>query len=103
VRTWRECGYLACIESYNLTIGCWLTLDGAIPTTSDANLGTTSSNRWAMQVAEVRVWCVNTPVAGEDGIINTVDDRVLLTGGGVLYSPDSLSVGGEPATPSTEV
>jgi len=84
------------------TIGCWLTLDGTIPTIDRVGFGGTPQNRWAQMTSPSRVWCKNTAVPGEDGIINTPDDRVLIVGGGVRYG-DGFSIGGEPATPSAEI
>ena len=84
------------------TIGCWLTLDGVIPTVDRAGFGDTPVNRWAQMTAPSRVWGTNTRVPGEDGILNTPDDRILLVGGGVEYD-NGLSIGGEPASPSAEI
>lgn len=83
-------------------IGCWLHLDGALPTVDLSNFGTTQSNRWAKRFGLARVWTAIMAVAGEDGIIDSVDDRVLLAGGGTEYG-DEASVGSEPTTPSCEV
>lgn len=83
-------------------VGHWLTLDGAIPTVDLSVFGNTSPNRWGKRVTRQRAWGRNAPVAGQDGIINTPDDRLLLTGGGKDYG-DPASVGGEPATPSSEL
>jgi hypothetical protein len=80
-------------------IGCWLTFDGQIPTTDIDVFGTTATNRWARPVAGRRVWYKNIPVAGEDGILNSPDDRILLAGGGQDYG----SAGGEPTSPSSEI
>ncbi len=83
-------------------IGCWLTVDGAIPTTDLANFGTTPNARWARRVGATRVWGTLIPLAGEDGIIYSADDRVLIAGGGTDYG-DPVNVGGEPTAPSTEI
>jgi hypothetical protein len=45
------------------------------------------------------VYPVNLPVPGEDGIINTPDDRILLTGGGA----DGRLQGEEPTNPSAVI
>jgi len=85
------------------TIGCWLTLDGVIPTVNRMGFGDTlEQNRWGQMNAAQRVWSSNTPLPGEDGIINTPDDRILLAGGGVEYTV-GLGIGGEPVSPSAEV
>ncbi len=83
-------------------IGCWLTADGAIPTTDLANFGTTPTTGWARRIGATRVWGTLIPLAGEDGIIYSADDRVLLAGGGTDYG-DPVNVGGEPTAPSTEI
>jgi len=83
-------------------IGCWLGMDGAIPTIDRSLYATTPPARWARRVGASRVWCAFTPVAGEDGIIHSPDDRVLMTGGGTDYG-DPINVGGEPTTPSAEL
>ena len=46
--------------------------------------------------------CLHTlsVIPGEDGLLNTVDDRVVSIGGGVSYFPN---YGDEPATISCEV
>lgn len=80
-------------------IGCWLNLDGQIPTVDLTYYGTTPVARWARQVAPARVFNVNLPLPGEDGILDTPDDRILLAGGGQDY----VSLGGEPTIPSAEV
>ena len=49
--------------------------------------------------ASWRVYPVNLAIPGQDGIINTTDDRILLAGGG----SDGRFVGGEPAAPSAEI
>ncbi|HVR74970.1 MAG TPA: hypothetical protein VMT52_11585 [Planctomycetota bacterium] len=83
-------------------IGCWLHLDGAIPTVDLSNFGSTAPTRWAKRFGIFRAWPAIMAVAGEDGIIESVDDRVLLAGGGTEYG-DPVSVGSEPTTPSCEI
>ena len=87
-------------------IGCWVTLDGKIPTpglTPDTFLNgfgdLRTPARWAKNVASTRIFCHNMRVAGEDGVIDTPDDRMLLTGGGLDY----FQIGGEPTAPSAEL
>ena len=81
-------------------IGTWLTLDGFIPTVDMSLYGSTpQATRWARAVADRRVYYKNIPVAGEDGILNTPDDRILLAGGGIDYP----GFGSEPTTPSAEI
>jgi len=80
-------------------LGCWLVLDGDIPTTDFTNFGTTPPNNWARKPANARVYPINLPVPGEDGIIGTPDDRIALTGGG----SDGQFQGGEPTSPSTSI
>jgi hypothetical protein len=84
------------------TIGCWLTLDGVIPTVSLTGFGNTPVNRWAQMTAPSRIWGTNTQIPGEDGLLNTPDDRILLAGGGVEYT-NGMSIGGEPTSPSAEI
>jgi hypothetical protein len=83
-------------------IGCWLTLDGAIPTTDLTDFGTTPTARWAKRVGATRNWCRLIQLSGEDGISNSPDDRVLMAGGGNSYG-DPANIGGEPTTPSSEI
>jgi hypothetical protein len=90
-------------------IGTWLTLDGPglldptqthIPTISTDGFGEmVSPTRWARMIAPRRIFGANIKTAGEDGILNTFDDRVLLAGGGDDYT----FLGGEPAAPSAEI
>jgi len=87
-------------------IGCWFTLDGQIPVPglepSEFLNGFgdfRTPSRWARNVAPTRIFCHNLRVAGEDGVIDTPDDRLLLTGGGLDYP----QVGGEPSAPSAEL
>jgi hypothetical protein len=86
-------------ENFLGIVGYWFTLDGFIPLENTDNLGTTSPERLARNQAGRRIYCQNVAVAGEDGLIDTFDDRVLLTGGGRNY----FALGGEPATPSAEL
>jgi len=80
-------------------IGCWLTMDGALPTTDMSNYQTTPESRWARANGIQRVFGKNITLAGEDGIMNTPDDRILLAGGGIDY----YGPGAEPTTPSAEI
>jgi hypothetical protein len=97
-------------------VGCWFTLDGSpnVPELSNFGIpvpGLTpqeflrgfgdfrTPSRWARNVAATRIFCVNMRVAGEDGVIDTADDRLLLTGGGLDYA----QTGGEPSAPSSEL
>ena len=61
--------------------------------------GTTQTSRMAHMTAGWRVYPLNIAIPGVDGIINTVDDRILLSGGGT----DGRFVGAEPAAPSCEI
>lgn len=82
-------------------VGTWLTLDGDIPGDAFASppYSGTPTDRWAAPSAPARVWHRNIPLPGEDGVIGTRDDRILLAGGGTSYE----GFGGEPATPSAEI
>ena len=80
-------------------LGCWLILDGDIPTAGFGNFGTTPTNNWARKPSSGRVYCMNLAIPGEDGIIRTADDRVLLSGGG----SDGRFQGEEPTNPSAVV
>lgn len=80
-------------------VGTWLTLDGEIPTVDLNFFGTTQASRMAHMTASWRVYAFNIAIPGTDGIINTVDDRVLLSGGGT----DGRFAGAEPAAPSAEI
>ena len=61
--------------------------------------GATGPARWAKPKAAPRVFHRNIQLAGEDEIMNTSDDRILLSGGGNDYTTQ----GGEPASPSAEI
>ena len=61
--------------------------------------GTTQSSRMARMTAGWRVYPSNLAITGVDGVINTPDDRVLLSGGGT----DGRFAGAEPAAPSAEM
>ncbi len=80
-------------------VGTWFTIDGFIPTVDATNYGNTQASRWAKANAVPRIFHRNIQLAGEDGIMNTSDDRVLLAGGGKDYG----SQGGEPCSPSSEI
>lgn len=80
-------------------VGAWLTLDGSIPTVDLTAYGSTQASGWARSRAERRVFCRNVQIAGEDGLFNTTDDRILLTGGGTSYP----QTGGVPTIPSAEI
>ena len=80
-------------------LGCWLILDGDIPTVGLGNFGTTPTNNWARKPSSGRVYAVNLAVPGEDGITNTPDDRILLSGGG----SDGQFQGEEPTNPSAVI
>jgi hypothetical protein len=82
-------------------IGSWLTLDGQLPTTelTAPPYSGTPTARWGQPQGDVRVWYRNIPLPGEDGILNTPDDRIILAGGGKSYD----APGGEPTTPSAEI
>ena len=80
-------------------VGTWLTLDGELPTVDLNFFGTTQASRMAHMTAGWRVYSLNMAIPGTDGIVGTVDDRVLLSGGGT----DGRFVGAEPAAPSAEV
>jgi hypothetical protein len=78
-------------------VGVWFTLDGFI----DATLQSwgTSANNIAVNRGGARAYVVCAPVAGVDGRLGSLDDRILLTGGGREYN----LTGGEPTSPSAEV
>ena len=80
-------------------VGTWLTLDGDIPTLDLNFFGTTQASRMAHMKAGWRVYPSNLTIPGTDGIINTTDDRILISGGGT----DGRFAGSEPAAPSAEV
>jgi hypothetical protein len=81
-------------------VGTWLTLDGLVPAGSLEGFGEhTPPARWARITAPARIFGANLPVAGEDQILRTADDRLLLAGGGDDYA----LFGGEPAAPSSEL
>jgi hypothetical protein len=82
-------------------IGTWLVIDGDIPTTDTVLFGTTPEARWARKIATYRVYSLNLALPGEDGLLNTRDDRILLSGGGsdsFFFPP-----GSEPAAPNCEI
>jgi len=79
-------------------VGAWLTIDGNV----DGNVeswGTTPADEWPQSRGRSRVYTVLTPLAGVDGRLGTLDDRVLLIGGGTQYARQ----GGEPTSPSAEI
>lgn len=80
-------------------LGCWLILDGDIPTLGLGNFGTTPTNNWARKPSAGRVYPRNIAIPGEDGILRTADDRVLMAGGG----SDGQFQGEEPTNPSAVV
>jgi hypothetical protein len=80
-------------------VGTWLTLDGFIPTTDLTQYANTATARWGQAAGINRVFGTNIQQAGQDGIMNSADDRILLAGGGTDYQ----SFGGEPTTPSAEI
>jgi hypothetical protein len=89
-------------------IGCWLNLDGKLPTgvlpepqpALPPNFREQlSTNQWAQSVAIARVFHTSCPVAGVDGVAGTFDDRMLIAGGGDDYS----FFGGEATAPSCEL
>ncbi len=83
-------------------VGCWLTLDGALPTVNAADFGTTPLAGWAKAAAARRVHSRSVPLPGKDRILNTPDDLVLLTGGSVSDG-DPFNAGGDLTQPSTEI
>jgi hypothetical protein len=83
-------------------IGCWLLLDSVLPTTDLSGYATTQPPLWGRRVGATRVWHRMTSTAGEDGITNSPDDRVIIVGGGNEYG-DAINVGGEPTSPSAEL
>ena len=79
--------------------GTWLALDGFIPTTTLDNFGDTPFGNFAVMKGEVRLNGKLISIAGQDGIDDTFDDRVLFTGGGTNF----ITGGGEPTFPSSEI
>ena len=80
-------------------VGCWLLLDGEIPTT-DPGLdvfGTTPPFNWA-SMADIHCWAKVLQVAGPDGVVGTPKDRLVIIGGGQPFGP-----GQDPISPSTEI
>ncbi len=87
-------------ENINPTgvIGCWLALDGKLPSHDRIGFADVQPAIWAHNAVN-RVYTALVAVAGEDGIIDTTDDRILFTGGG----QDGLDFGGEASVPSCEL
>jgi len=80
-------------------VGTWLALDGKYPSTDRIGFAdTTFPGNWPRILAQ-RVYGRNLSVAGEDGIYDTIDDRVLISGGG----QDPRDQGGEASQPSAEL
>jgi hypothetical protein len=75
-------------------VGVWFTIDGMM-THNIEDFGTTPNSRWAQSRGYARIYtkCIQLP--GVDGIRDTPDDRILLSGGG--------SAGGETTSPSAEI
>ena len=81
-------------------VGSWLIADGAIPTATNDEYGTTFPiTRWGRKIANARVYHETNALPGEDGLIGSPDDRVFLSGGGTDYG----TFGDEPTAPSSEV
>jgi hypothetical protein len=83
-------------------LGAWLALDGHFPSTdrigyADTTFSYTPGN-WPHNLAH-RVHARLISVAGEDGIYDTTDDRVLSSGGG----QDPVDQGGEASEPAAEL
>lgn len=79
-------------------VGCWLALDGKLPSHNRIGFGDVDPIIWAHNNAD-RTYVALVAIAGEDGIVNTTDDRVLFTGGG----QNGLDFGGEASVPSSEL
>jgi hypothetical protein len=77
--------------------GTWFSLDGDLPNTDRIGYGDTPLGEWAHNNVN-RCFPKLISLAGEDGIINTIDDRVLACGGGQDHQS-----GGEATQPSAEV
>lgn len=80
-------------------IGTWLALDGSIPDNDDVGFADTAIGDFAELRSVNRLWSTLIAIAGQDGIDNTVDDRILFAGGGQSVN----GPGGEPVFPSSEV
>jgi hypothetical protein len=63
------------------------------------DFATAPNSRWGQSEGYPRVYCKNIMLPGVDGIRDTADDRVLLSGGGIDYQ----SLGGETTSPSAEI
>ena len=79
--------------------GTWLVLDGSIPGESIDGFGSTPVGEWPQMLARARADSVNVPLPGNDGILGTPDDLLLLVGG----ATDPARFGGEPTCPSVEI
>ncbi len=82
-------------------VGTYLAVDGKYPTTDRigfADVPFPPNGTWGIVIAH-RLMASLIATAGEDGVYDTVDDRVLHIGGG--QEPDGS--GGEPSAPSAEV
>jgi hypothetical protein len=80
-------------------VGTWLALDGRYPATDRINFGdTTFPGNWP-RIGAHRAYSRSLSVAGEDGIYDTTDDRVLISGGG----QDPRDQGGEASEPAAEI
>jgi hypothetical protein len=79
-------------------VGTWLALDGKYPATNRIGFADTDVGTWPT-IQSRRVYPQLIALAGEDGIFDTVDDRVLLCGGG----QEMLDRGGEVSEPAAEL
>jgi len=83
-------------------MGTWLALDGKYPSTDRVGFADTTFSytpgAWPATNA-IRIYPQLLALAGEDGIFDTPDDRVLLCGGG----QNALQRGGEASEPAAEI
>ena len=78
-------------------VGTWLNGDAFIPS---GDFDGFADGSFLVALSAPRMLHTATVVAGEDGIQNTFDDRIIVSGGGSTFFPD---YGGEPASISTEI
>ena len=78
-------------------VGSFLNIDGE---TADDTLDGFAEGSFLIELAQGKMLHTLNVVPGEDGVMNTVDDRVVAIGGGLSYFPN---YGDEPANISCEV
>ena len=94
---WDQTGNINPITHPTGVAGTFINIDGV---TADDTLEGFAEGTFLIQLAQPRMLHTLNVIPGEDGVMNTVDDRVVSIGGGTSYFPN---YGDEPATLSCDV